>query len=587
MGATSFDLNYGATKISNVTSPYSLPAAMNDYQTTEFNLEGSKGDQVWPNQISSKPTSIGLSNYMDNSGCVIQGKEVLCWGDAALNAPSNAFVNPQMVSVGWGYACVLDAVSPVSKVVCWSAMDVAREIPGLNNPSKISVAVDGACSMSGDGKRCWDSLGQTPTLLSAAYLLDKGCIKTATGSVSCVDSLAVPGASLASNPKSLTVGGVDDSSFVCAITASSLLDCRKASDADASVIQYPNGSFTQVSAGFNHACALGESGVKCWGNNDAGQTTVPSLNAPIQVVAGKNRTCALDSTGVVCWGAQFTQPGFSVGSPVALGFKGDHLCVATSTAVNCLDGTNDQTNKTSMIKTLSGATQLAVNNLGFCAANSANILGCWGFDLTALQMPASVGAPKYLAMGTIDSGFSCAASSSNWSCKGDVDLSKTPADNIGTILGLSSSNDNVCALVNGPNPVVCSGGSVVPPVSNIFSSPKAIAVGASKTCVSDAWSVRCWGEDGPVSMEGSIVSVTNAKSLVIGDLNGGDFQVCALNDTKATCWNSVLQQSFEIPFINATAIAAGRSNTCALDQGQMVCWGDAFNGRYGWRSIAR
>ena len=58
----------------------------------------------------------------------------------------------------------------------------------------------------------------------------------------------------------------------------------------------------QVSAGFLHTCAVDDTGLKCWGLNDEGQTDVPKLINPTMVSAGVKHTCAIDDTGVKCWG---------------------------------------------------------------------------------------------------------------------------------------------------------------------------------------------------------------------------------------------------------------------------------------------
>ena len=60
---------------------------------------------------------------------------------------------------------------------------------------------------------------------------------------------------------------------------------------------------TQVSLGSKHSCALGDTGVRCWGSPENNRTNVPAgLVNPKQVVAGLERTCAVDDTDVHCWG---------------------------------------------------------------------------------------------------------------------------------------------------------------------------------------------------------------------------------------------------------------------------------------------
>ncbi|MFN5343768.1 MAG: RCC1 domain-containing protein, partial [Roseiflexaceae bacterium] len=80
----------------------------------------------------------------------------------------------------------------------------------------------------------------------------------------------------------------------------------------------PWGTFTQISGGSTHTCALNSAGTAyCWGLNDYGNLgdgTTTNNNAPIAVsmpagvtftsiTAGVAHTCAITSTGTAyCWG---------------------------------------------------------------------------------------------------------------------------------------------------------------------------------------------------------------------------------------------------------------------------------------------
>ena len=104
----------------------------------------------------------------------------------------------------------------------------------------------------------------------------------------------------------------------------------------------PSGSFKQVSAGTNHTCGVQTGGsVVCWGSTAAaglpsfGQETPPS-GSFTQVSAGFAHTCAVQTGGtVVCWGSigGRTPPS---GSFTQVSVGGDHTCgVQTGGSVVC------------------------------------------------------------------------------------------------------------------------------------------------------------------------------------------------------------------------------------------------------------
>ena len=127
-------------------------------------------------------------------------------------------------------------------------------------------------------------------------------------------------------------------------------------------------SFTGVSAGFYHTCAVVSGGVRCWGRNDHGQlgdgTTIDSdgsvtvkglTTGVVSVVSGLYQSCALTVAGAVrCWGDNSSGQlgnGTLTDSPVPVAVKG-------------------MTN---------GATALTSGGLHACAIK-AGVLKCWGYN---------------------------------------------------------------------------------------------------------------------------------------------------------------------------------------------------------------
>ena len=59
---------------------------------------------------------------------------------------------------------------------------------------------------------------------------------------------------------------------------------------------------SKIESGYDHACALDDYGLRCWGNNALDQSAVPSLVDVSEVGAGTHHTCAIEAFGVNCWG---------------------------------------------------------------------------------------------------------------------------------------------------------------------------------------------------------------------------------------------------------------------------------------------
>ena len=100
----------------------------------------------------------------------------------------------------------------------------------------------------------------------------------------------------------------------------------------------PVGAFTAVSAGSEHTCALERGGsVRCWGNNSDGQSDAPVQHDSSAVSAGDDVSCGVTTSGAVtCWGAAADWSGASTGPYTAVAAGGTNSCaLGTGGTITC------------------------------------------------------------------------------------------------------------------------------------------------------------------------------------------------------------------------------------------------------------
>ncbi len=249
------------------------------------------------------------------------------------------------------------------------------------------------------------------------------------------------------------------------------------------------GIVTSISAGYNHTCALMDTGnVRCWGANGSGQLGYSitqnvgddepaywfkdvDLGANVlvkEIVAGGNHTCAITTTNTVrCWGYNYHgQLGLGTGGSSAN--VGDNEKPATVAEVN-----------------LGGAipVQLSLGGNHTCALLENGFLRCWGLN--------SSGQLGY----------------------GNATTRTTPGDDLAPgskVLQVTTGSDHTCALLS-TGRVKCWGfnghaqlgygnktGLSAPGVDLDLSGATAyrVSAGLNHTCaLLSTGAARCWGRN--------------------------------------------------------------------------------------------
>lgn len=379
----------------------------------------------------------------------------------------------------------------------------------------------------------------------------------------------------------------------------------------------------EVSAGLAHSCAnLALGGTYCWGSNMYGQigdgTTTSRLSPTVvsgfsndvtSVSAGGYQTCvALKSGSIKCSGWNYQGSLGDAGSQNAL--------------------------QPVPVDALTGIASISSSNTHNCILGAAGGVKCWGYNESGGLGDGSLAsswAPVDVA--TLGSGVravktgdahSCALlSTGGVSCWGGNSAGQlgdgtfidryTPVSSSGLVNGVSEislGHSHSCALLASAN-IKCWGanehgqlgdGSILtrnaPVVVSTFAGDvSAITTGDYHSCalLYDG-SVKCWGGNGAGQVGDQTLGYSKQTPTVVGGLaakaaaiEAGGFHTCAILSTGAVqCWGSnengqlgdgtTLDRSLPVTVIGlsapATALAAGRYHTCALQSnGAVRCWG--------------
>ena len=378
---------------------------------------------------------------------------------------------------------------------------------------------------------------------------------------------------------------------------------------------------TQLVAGASHTCALlGGGGVRCWGVNANGQLGNgggPNRNRPVDVMdlsdathiaAGGNTTCAVRSGGsVVCWGRNNTgQVGDGtttdrvtpvavqdVTGAVEVGVGGSHACARLSGGgVRCWglpsigrlgDGTTGSTPLTAQtVVGLSGASSLDVGTNHSCVVRGSNgQVSCWGGGLSGqlgdgARMSSSTFVDATDMTGALHTGLgqehSCALRQGGkidcWGANGFGQLANGTSD-------LSA------------DPVPVPGLQVLARIS--IGNDHACTLRASGTMV-------CWGENrfGQLGLGHTMGAGLNPREngVLAREVAAGGEYTCAVEGGDVECWGRGLGFDSVTPvaypsLADVVQIESSTRHVCARDlSNELYCWGVNGNGQIGNGSTA-
>lgn len=375
------------------------------------NTFGQIGDGTTTNRLT--PVSVnGLSNAVLNISAggqyacaIIEGGMIKCWGanqysqlgNGAITyraTPldvSNLPVGLTSIAIGFTHSC---ASTSSGSVKCWGNnanyqlgdgsrihSSIPVEVVNLTNAASVVAGAEFSCALTtSNGVKCWGS-GSSGQLGHGSF----------NSSPTPVD---VTG--LTSDVVAITSG----LSHACAVKSDGSVVCWGKNDkfqlgnngGNSNVpVQVTNlgigSGATSIAAGGTHTCAIVNSSVQCWGNNQNGQlgngsvvnsytpVTASSLTSEVTALSvGGNHSCALHSSGMMCWG--------------------------NNLAGQLGDGTTLQRNSPTPVSNLSsGVTSISAMSSYTCAIKDGG-LKCWGYNgsaqlgdgtITNRSLPVDVG----------------------------------------------------------------------------------------------------------------------------------------------------------------------------------------------------
>lgn len=253
-----------------------------------------------------------------------------------------------------------------------------------------------------------------------------------------------------------------------------------------------------VAAGRWHSCSVHmDSTTSCWGDDEAGQATLPPMGSWTVLTAGEQHTCGLSfpDLAVGCWGDDSRGQGLTpAASFVQLDSGVSHICGVTWNGLVLCWGSSDDWEDFTPPPDI--AVQVSGGDEFSCALLSTGAIDCWG------DVPFSTPAgTDYLE---IDAGgrFLCALDSTLelqcWGDDGDGQVSGALDFSGVAFSTVSAGNAHACAVEQATGVVRCWGRDVEGQQSQIPNGQFVdVSAGWTHSCgIRPSGAVLCWGCSG-------------------------------------------------------------------------------------------
>ena len=345
---------------------------------------------------------------------------------------------------------------------------------------------------------------------------------------------------------------------------------------------------TELALGGGFGCALGDdSAVRCWGDNDKGQTGAPDPTTPTQkprvvgglgpvkqITTGTRHACALQVDGrVFCWGDD--EHGLVSGTPSLLAHPVPVEIPGLLLAVEQLVAVSDH-----QCALLMGGDLFCWGNNEYGQLGAANVDG--GDPVKSIPRPTRA-LDNVVQVGGAEETTCALRKSGEVSCFGR---------NFSGQLGNGTSDTN-------PHPAAVSVSGLISPVAQLTSST-GFHVGV--TLVDGR--VQAWGSNAknaivPTAGVFQLAAATQVQGVSgVAEIAAGGYFTCArAKSGKVSCWGD--DSGGQIGFLSdggpntdppkeiagtegAQHVAAGRAAfACILASGKVLCWGANDKGQLG------